>query len=158
MQNPRTNRFLSLLFVFLLTIVSAHGQSASGGVSGSVTDPTGAVIPGATVQISNSVTGFSRTATTDSKGQFQFFNIPFSPYRLAVTAQGFASASQSVDVNSAVPVTTAIKLDIEGTNTSVTVEASSDLVETDSNFHTDVDRQMIDKMPLESASSSLSRS
>ena len=59
-------------------------------------------------------------------------------------------------MNSAVPVTAAIKLNIEGTNTSVTVEATSDLVETDSNFHTDVDRMMIDKMPLESASSSLS--
>jgi Carboxypeptidase regulatory-like domain len=156
MQNPRTNQFLSLLFVLLLTIVSAHGQSASGGVSGSVTDPSGAVIPGATVQITNSVSGFSRSATTDSKGQFQFFNIPFNTYRLAVTAQGFASTSQSVAVNTAVPVATAIKLDIEGTNTSVTVEATSDLVETDSNFHTDVDRMMIDKMPLESASSSLS--
>ncbi len=156
MQNPQTNRFLPLLFVFLLTIVSAHAQSASGGISGSVTDPTGAVIPGATVQISNPVSGFSRTATTDSKGQFQFFNVPFSPYRLTVTAQGFSPANQSVAVNTAVPVATAIKLDIEGTNTSVTVEATSDLVETDSNFHTDVDRMMIDKMPLESASSSLS--
>src|SRR5271170_5946188 len=124
MQNPRTNQFLSLLFVLLLTIVSAHGQSASGGVAGSVTDPSGAVIPGATVQITNSVSGFSRTATTDSKGQFQFFNIPFSPYRLAVTAQGFSPANRSIDVNSAVPVATAIKLDIAGTNTSVTVEAS----------------------------------
>ena len=89
-------------------------QSASGGITGSVTDPSGAVIPGATVQIANPVSGFSRTATTDSKGQFQFFNIPFSPYRLAVTAQGFAPASRSIEVNSAVPVATAIKLDIEG--------------------------------------------
>jgi hypothetical protein len=140
----------------LFAVVSANAQGSSGGLAGSVTDPTGAVIPGATVQITNPVSGFSRSATTDSKGQFQFFNIPFSPYRLAVTAQGFAPVSRSVEVNSAVPVTTAIKLDIEGSNTSVTVEATSDLVETDSNFHTDVDRGMIDKMPLESASSSLS--
>src|SRR5277367_639010 len=156
MQSHRTSRSVLFLFLFLLAVVSANAQGSAGGVAGSVTDPSGAVIPGATVQITNPVTGFSRTATTDSKGQFQFFNIPFSPYRLTVTAQGFAPANQSVAVNTAVPVATAIKLDIEGTNTSVTVEASSDLVETDSNFHTDVDRQMIDKMPLESASSSLS--
>ena len=97
MQSSRINRFFPFLFLFLLSICSASAQSASGGVAGSVTDPSGAVIPGATVVITNSVSGFTRTATTDSKGQFQFFNVPFSPYRLAVTAPGFASASQSVE-------------------------------------------------------------
>ena len=73
-----------------------------------------------------------------------------------MTVNGFAPATQTVDVSSVVPVSAAVTMNLEGASTSVTVETGGDLAETDSNFHTDVDRMMIDKMPLESASSSLS--
>jgi hypothetical protein len=148
--------FLTLVSMILLT-VAAIAQGTSGSVSGSVTDPTGAILPGATVKILNSVSGYTRTTTTDSAGQYRFFNIPFNPYRITVTNVGFEASTISVDVSSVVPVSSTVKLNIAGSATSITVvDTGTDLVENDSTFHTDIDRSTIDKLPLESASSGLS--
>ena len=59
--------------------VVGHAQSNSGTINGVVTDPTGAVLPNAKVTIANSVSGYTRTQTTDSAGHFQFGNVPFNP-------------------------------------------------------------------------------
>lgn len=135
----------------------APAQGTSGSVSGTVTDSTSAIVPGASVQILNAGSGYTRTTKTDASGQYRFFNVPFNPYRVTVMNPGFQTANVGIDVNSVVPVTSLVKLDIEGSNTSVTVvDNGSDLVENDSTFHTDIDRSTIDKLPLESASSSLS--
>jgi hypothetical protein len=152
----RDLRSLLVLFLLSMCVDSAYGQGASGSVAGAVTDPSGAVIPGATVQIGNPVSRFTRTTTTDSNGQFQFFNIPFNTYRLTVTMQDFATSTRSVVVSSVVSVTAPVTLDIESSATSVNVESGADLLENDSTMHTDIDRDTIARMPVESASSSLS--
>ena len=54
--------------------------------------------------IHNVVSGLDRTTKTDSSGNFSFTNVPYNPYHLTVTAPGFASQAQDVDVRSAVPV------------------------------------------------------
>ena len=142
---------------FISATGTAFAQGTSGSVSGTVTDTTGAIIPNASVQILNSVSGYTRTATTDANGQYRFFNLAFNTYRITVTAPNFQSTGITIDVNSVVPVASLIKLDVQGSNTSITVvDTGSDLVENDSTFHTDIDRSTIDKLPLESASSSLS--
>src|SRR5208337_1768912 len=130
------------------------GGSAT--VAGSVTDPTGAVVPKARVEIHNPVSGFDRTAITDNSGQFTISNVPFNPYHLTVTATGFSSYVQDVDVRSVVPITLSISLQVAGSAETVTVEAGEDLIENDPISHTDVDKSIFDKLPLESASSSLS--
>ncbi len=141
-----------------LCVSSGNAQtSGSASLSGVVSDPTGAVVPGATVEIHNPVSQFSRSTTTDSTGRFSFTNIPFNPYHLAVTAKGFAPMRQDVDVRSAVPLNLKVALQIQGSAQTVTVEAgASDLIENDPTFHTDMDRQLFDKLPLESHSSELS--
>jgi len=129
----------------------------SGSIEGVVKDPSGGVVAGATAEISYPVSGFRREASTDADGNFKFTNVPFNPYHLAVTAPGFAPFSQDVDVRSAVPVTLEIGLKLGTSATSVTVEASgADLIETESTVHTDVDTGLIEKLPLESQSSSVS--
>jgi len=144
-------------FVLLLTAGPANAQLGnSGSIEGVVKDPTGGVIAGATVEISYPVSGFHREITTGSDGDFRFTNVPFNPYHLAVTAPGFAAYSQDVDVRSTVPTAVQISLKLGTAATSITVEANgADLIETESTFHTDVDKEMIDRLPLESASSSL---
>ncbi|HEX3351301.1 MAG TPA: TonB-dependent receptor [Terriglobales bacterium] len=154
----------SLLAAFFMIFCLAFGLSASaqsGGsstsVTGTVADPTGAVVPNATVEIRNPVSGFTRTAVTDSSGKFSIPNVPFNPYHVSVSGEGFASYAQDVDVRSVVPVTLSITLQIKGSSESVTVEAAGeDLLENDPTFHTDVSKELFDKMPLESQSSSLS--
>ena len=122
-----------------------------------MTDPSQASVAGATVTIYNPVSGFTRTATTDSAGAFTIGNVPFNPYHLTLSATGFAVYTQDVQVNSAVPVSLNIALRLAGGKTTVTVTSEAgDLIELDPTTHTDVDRALFDKLPLESQSSSLS--
>ncbi len=147
-----------LLAIFAFGAAHASAQaSGSSTVTGTVADPSGAVVPKASVEIHNPVSGFQRSTTTDSSGRFTIPNVPFNPYHLTVTDPGFASYAQDIDVRSVVPVSLGISLAVKGASTTVTVEASGqDLLENDPTFHTDVDRGLFDKLPLESASSSLS--
>jgi Carboxypeptidase regulatory-like domain len=147
------------LAVFLFAILSASyvlAQSNSGTIIGTVTDPTGAVVPGASVSIQNPVSQYLRTAVTDKTGQYQFSNIPFNPYHLTVSASGFSPVAQDVEVRSTVPVTAAITLKVGGASSTVMVEGSEDLLENDPTFHTDLDRDLFNRVPLESQSSTLS--
>jgi Carboxypeptidase regulatory-like domain/TonB-dependent Receptor Plug Domain len=132
----------------------AQAIGNSGTVAGTVTDPTGAVIPGAAVTIENPVSKYERTVTTDKIGHFQFPNIPFNNYHLTVTATGFSGAAQDVAVNSVVPVRADVALKV-GAATTVVV-TGEDLVENDTTMHTDIDRGLFQKLPLESQSSSVS--
>ena len=146
-------------FSFLFYATPSRAQVGnSGSIEGVVKDPSGGVVGGATVEISYAVSGYSRIVTTGSDGTFRLTNVPFNTYHLVVTKDGFASFTQDVDVRSSVPVTAAISLKVGSASaTSVTVEATGgDLVENDSTFHTDVDRGLFEKLPLESQSSSLS--
>jgi hypothetical protein len=137
----------------------AHAQSggSSGSINGAVLDPSGAVVANATVEIHQAVSGYDRTTTTDSKGNFSFKNVPFNPYHMTVTAAGFAPYAQDVETRSVVPVSVKISVQVSGSSTTVTVESGGDLVENDPTFHQDIDRNLFgDKLPLESTTSSLS--
>ena len=154
----RSVSIISLLFFCVLFLsVSAHGQVAgSGSIQGTVVDPSGAAVPNATVTIHNPVSGYEQSAQTDSQGQFNFPNVPFNSYHVTVTVKGFGPYAQDVNVRSEVPVSVKVKLALAGTTTSVTVESAPDLIENTPTTHTDVSRQLFNKVPLESQSSSVS--
>ncbi|MFZ1917798.1 MAG: TonB-dependent receptor [Terriglobales bacterium] len=143
-------------FMFSVAIAYAQSGGGSGSLTGIVQDPSGAVVANATVEIHQLVSGYDRTTVTDGKGNFSFSNVPFNPYHMTVTAQGFARYSQDVEVRSIVPASVKVSLQVTGSSETVTVEAGADLVENDPTFHTDVDKELFDKLPLESSSSSLS--
>ena len=153
-------RKLALLGVFVFCtffFVTSGWAQSSGTISGVVKDATGGVLTGATVEISDPVSGYLRQTTTGALGDFRFTNIPFNPYHLTVAAKGFESFAQDVDVRSVVPISLDIGLKLGTATENITVEASgADLIETESTPHTDVDRELFDKLPLESASSSVS--
>jgi len=148
----------AFLFILSLALLPARAQSggSSTSVTGTVVDQSGAVVPNANVEIRNPVSGFQRNTGTDTSGKFSITNVPFNPYHLTVTGQGFNSYAQDIDVRSVVPVNISISLKVQGSAETVTVEAAGDLLENDPTFHTDVDRGLFDKIPLESASSSVS--
>ncbi len=163
LHNQRMGRpAISLIFlVVCLTLPNASdAQSSSGNsgtVRGAVLDPSGASIMGASVEISNPVSHFMQTTKTDNLGNFQFFNVPYNNYHISATAPGFQSSSQDLDVRSALPLDIKINLQIGSAVQSVDVTAeAADLLETTSTTHTDIDRSLFDKLPLESQSSSLS--
>ncbi len=146
---------VAVLFCAALSI-AAYGQASSAAIAGTVIDSTGAVVPGAKVEIHNPVSAFDRSTTTDSSGNFIFPNVPFNPYHLSVTSAGFAPHAQDVEIRSSVPLNVKVTLSVAGSADTVTVEAGGDLVENDPTAHTDIDRGLFDKIPLESASSSVS--
>ena len=148
-----------LLAACFASSVATYAQSTgsnSGTVRGTVLDPSGAVIMGATVEIENPVSHYTQTAQTDAQGNFELKNVPYNNYHLTANASGFQAAKQDVDVRSPIPVPVKISLTIGTAVSSVTVQEAGDLIETDSTSHTDIDRSMFDKLPLESQSSSLS--
>ncbi|MGP8253974.1 MAG: carboxypeptidase regulatory-like domain-containing protein [Terracidiphilus sp.] len=158
MQFPRGAMLRILPFLVLgLAALCAQAQSGNAGaIRGTVTDPSGAVIPNATVHLSNEVSHYDHTVTTDATGQFVFPNVPFNPYRIDAFAKGFARLSRSTEIGSSVGTSLKLVMQISGGSQTVTVESSGDLIEDDPTFHVDVDRDLFNKVPLESASSTLS--
>ena len=135
----------------------ARGQAGSATVSGTVVDPTGAVIQKATVMIQNPVSGYIRSAKTNSSGAFSFPGVPFNPYHMTVTATGFAPYVHDIQVQSTVPLTVKIQMKLASAATSVTVTTTpQDLMYTTPQTETTISRSLFQKLPLESATSSLS--
>ncbi len=150
-------------FACLLSICGCfmfvHAQTfsnGSGSIRGTVVDPSGAGIPNATVDIQNPVSHFTRTIQTDAQGAFVLPNVPFNNYHATATAPQFEAAHQDVNVRSSVPIDVQLQLAIVASESSVTVMGGGDLVEADPDAHTDIDRNLFEKLPLESQSSSVS--
>jgi len=125
----------------------------AGTVQGTVKDPTGGPMQAVEVRISNPISGFSRTTTTDAAGKYVFSNLPPNGYHLSVTLEAFKTLERDVDVRSGVPITIDLTLSLAGVTTSVDVVGhAEDLLERDPTAHTDIDQSMMSKMPLESSS------
>ena len=106
----------------------AHGQSAAinGEITGTATDPSGAAIAGAVIQISNAATGFKRETKVTEAGLYRFTLLPLGTYDLLAQAVGFADARRSgVTVNAGATVTVNISLQIVGASTAIDVSATA---------------------------------
>jgi len=121
-----------------------------------VLDPSGAAISGSMIEIHNPVSHYGQSAVTDDQGTFRFDNVPYNNYHVTAAARGFQSAEQDIDLRSLVPLEISFAMKIGESSTAVTVEAGADLIETDPEIHTDIDRNLFNRLPLESTSSSLS--
>ena len=84
---------LCLAAIFSLVVSTSAQTGTSGSIAGNVTDQNGAVLPDATVTVTNVGTGAARNVTTSSDGNYVFANLPIGIYRLAVTKSGFKSTS-----------------------------------------------------------------
>jgi Carboxypeptidase regulatory-like domain len=140
------------------SVLTAQSLGSAGTIGGTITDPSGAVIGQATIDIRNPISGYKQTTKSDSAGVFRFSNIPPNPYHLKVSAAGFAPAEQDVNVRTSVPLILNIPLALAGETTTVNVEASGEtLVETDPSSHTDVSRDLLDKLPTLSPGNGLNQ-
>src|SRR3984957_12601866 len=113
---------LALSLIFLVVATYAQSSSAnSGTVRGTVLDPSGAAIMGATVQIQNPVSRYNKSVQTDSQGKFEFDNIPYNNYHLSAASKGFQGGEQDVNVRSPLPVDVRISVALGAATESVTV-------------------------------------
>ena len=119
----------------------------SGTIAGVITDQSGAVVRGAKVTLRNQVASYEQSAMSDEAGSFRLNNIPQNNYQLTAVAPGLALATQSVDVRSSLPITVNVSLKVATASTTVNVEASGAMVESEPSAHQDVDRSSFLKLP-----------
>ncbi len=125
----------------------------AGTITGTVTDPSGAAVAGATIDIKNAISGFSRSATADVNGAFKFNDVPQNNYHLSVNAGGFQLFQQDVVVRSAVAINVPIVLKIGENATSVDVTADvGDVLQNIPTAHVDIDSSTFNKLPTGSTS------
>src|SRR5215467_9699181 len=125
-------RILCILLVAALMALQATGQSIiTGDAVGTVTDPSGAVIPGATVTLTDMGTNAVQTATTESNGFFRFSLLKPGPYTLAIKQTGFKSVSQKIEVSVGQITTTNLRLDLGATSEVLEVTGAAPLLETE---------------------------
>jgi hypothetical protein len=119
--------WLSLL---LLIVCPAFGQSESGELRLSITDPSGLAVK-ATVQIVDQANQYLRNLTTDDKGTLIVQHLPYGVYQLEIKQPGFADASESIEIRSSIPTEFAIQLKLPSVNQSVSVNAPNTLIDPD---------------------------
>jgi hypothetical protein len=131
--------------------IFAQSLGNAGTITGTVADPSGALVPKATVTITNAVTNYKQSVTSDADGTFRLVNIPPNTYHLTVSSNGFNSFTQDVAIHSSVPIEVKAILALASDLSTVTVEASgAAVVETDPSAHVDVDRSSMDRLPISS--------
>jgi hypothetical protein len=130
-------------------IASAQTMGTTASLSGTVSDPTGALIPKATIKLVSSENGVSRTGSTNSLGQFSFALLPPSSYTLTVEAKGFRTTRQTgIVLAVGDSLTDNVKMTI-GTTQQVTVTAAAPLLQTQSaDVGTVVSSRQIQQLPL----------
>lgn len=123
-------RLLALGLVLLLA-APAWAQIASGNIYGTVTDESGAVLPGASVSaVSKQIGGAPRTTLSGSKGEFRFLNLDRGVYTVSVNMSGFGPLTREVIVTTGVNVELKLGLKVAGKQESVTVTAETPVVDT----------------------------
>src|SRR5450432_496077 len=103
----------------------------SGDVTGTVTDPQGAVVSGATVTLTNDVDGHMQTATTNASGLYRFSFLKVGDYKLSVTATGFKSVNQTVTVAIGQVLNISVKMELGATSEILEVTGAAPLLQTE---------------------------
>jgi hypothetical protein len=130
----RSSRLASLLAVGLLLVPAlglAQSQATTGVIEGTVSDPSGAPVPGATVVVKNTATNLERTLATDADGRFRALLLPLGPYRVTVSLAGFATLVRegivlTVGQSANLPLT----LKVSNVQEEIVVQADSPVIET----------------------------
>jgi hypothetical protein len=141
-------RVVSILALFCAS--AAFGQAGRGSISGLVTDPSGALIPGAKITLENNATGVKQTTATTEGGLYSFISLAPGSYRVTATAKGFETLVHD-QVQVTLDQTTLVNLTMRvgSVNEIVTVSAASDVLDTSNSTVGElVDSATIDRVPL----------
>src|SRR5215469_17429137 len=154
MLNPITrsvSTVVLLVFAVLIAMpVASLAQTFRGGINGVVTDPSGAVLPGALVEAVDSATGVSHKTVTSSAGEYVFQDLPLGSYTVTVTGSGFRSSVISkVPVTAGVMYTLPVKMSVATAGVTVEVSASGLALDTTSTTQTtDIPEVEVQDIPL----------
>jgi hypothetical protein len=142
---------VSLTLLVVLTLATAaFTQTGTTSLRGTVMDPKGAVIPGATVKLSDPSRGFSREATTNDRGEYQFLQLPPSTYNITATAANVGTVTQKgLQLLVSTPATVDLTMKLTA-STTVEVTASAPIVNTtDATIGTAFSNEHIQSLPIQ---------
>src|SRR5438093_2345806 len=140
---------LAILLVWSLA-VAINGQTFRGAINGTVTDPSGGVVPNAQVKATESATGIDHATVTTSEGQFSFQDIPLGFYKITVTATGFPTYTVDKDeVVAGTIYTLQVKLRLQQQATTVEVSAAALVLHTSTQTQTmTINSDVVQNVPL----------
>src|SRR5437867_812575 len=119
-------RLALAILVVLSLAVGVSAQTFRGAINGTVTDPSGGVVPNAAVKATEIATGIDHNTTTTSEGVFAFQDIPLGLYKVAVTASGFPVYTvDKGEVSAGMVYTLSIKLSLQQQATTVELSAAA---------------------------------
>jgi hypothetical protein len=120
-------RLIAVLAVSSVTFLPvSFAQKTTGDIDGTVTDPSGAAVPGCALSLTDQANGTARETTSDAQGNFKFLQLPVGTYTLKATKNGFKAMSQKdVEVHVATTTKTIVKLEVGAVAETVTVEAAA---------------------------------
>jgi hypothetical protein len=137
----------------------AFGQRTTGNIEGSVTDPQGAFVPGASVtaRSTGSTAGFNQTITADENGYFQFAQVPPGTYEVTATGTNFSTSRQTVTVvvDKSAQANFQLQLGQTGAVVDVNADSSVTIDPSDTKIDTNITKQIIEELPKGTQFSSL---
>ncbi len=149
-----SRKFRAFLSIFALLLISsaafAQSQATTGLIQGTVSDPNGAVVSGATVVVKNTDTGFERTVTSNSDGFFSAPLLPLGKYRVTTSAQGFSnSILENVEVSVGQTLTLKVEMKIGGGVNTVDVSSEGAVVEISrTELSTQINERSVENLPI----------
>src|SRR5579884_209436 len=148
---PRLAKSLFFLLFSWLMSSCILAQTSTTSLRGLISDPQGAVIPNASVSITDASTGASRSTKTNAQGEYQFLQVVPGTYTITASASGFTSAkADSVHLLVATPATVNLKLALPGATEVVRVEGETPTVNTqDASIGNAFNTTQIMELPLE---------
>src|SRR3989441_7016370 len=143
-------RLVLAIVVVLSLAVGMNAQTFRGSINGTVTDPSGALVPNAAVKATESATGIDHTTTTTNDGAFSFQDIPLGLYKVTVTATGFpAYTVDKVQVVAGQIYTLQVKLALQQQTTTVEVSAAALTLDTTTQTQTmTIPDDVVQNIPL----------
>ncbi|HXY00939.1 MAG TPA: TonB-dependent receptor [Candidatus Limnocylindrales bacterium] len=139
---------LCLLFVCCLAIPLAAQTIVTGGLSGTISDPTGAIVPDATLTLSSVTTGDNYSTTTSATGSYQFALLKPGDYTLVIKKDGFKTASRKVSVLLGQNSTVNVTMELGASTTTVEVTTENQLLQTENaNIATTFDTRTVQNIP-----------
>src|ERR1035438_6441220 len=143
-------RWVAAAFCFGVFSIAAFGQAGTGTITGTVTDPSGAVVAGAPVEVKNTETNFPYQTVTTATGAYTVLRLPPGPYVVTITAAGFKKLVRSgltVDAGQTLPLD--LRLDVGSTGESVTVTAEATLLKGESgDVAHNITLSQLDELPV----------
>lgn len=151
MRRGRWERFVlpALCLFGMAPGLFGQSQATTGVIEGTISDESGASVPGAAVTIRNTATGFERSVQTDSEGRFRGLLLPLGPYRITVALTGFATlVREGLDLQVGQSVSLPLTLKVSGVSEQVVVQGAAPLIETTrANGATRIDDNSIRGLP-----------